>query len=353
MFFKGQLDPLLPSMLIAGVLATCLTSCEDSTHLTVAVESLKSREQKLAAREATAHDEAQKLAETQRELESTQARLEEQKAEVAKLKAQLAAEISKAERLQVLAKERELRGTAPKIIGERCVVVDAKTGDLLYEKNSDRQGQVASTQKLLTSLIIVESGNLDKLVTIDEADTKCPPVRFGLKAGEQYSRRQLLTALLVRSFNDIAQALARDNAGSLEAFAQKMNDRAATLGMANSHFVNPNGLPVDNQYATARDMAQVALAVDKLPDLREIMNTRSVAFRRADGRFENLENTNHVLRDCAYCDGMKTGYTDAAGHCLISSGEKDGRRRIVLIFNDDRDAIWRDSQLMLDWSLKG
>lgn len=328
-------------------------SCDDSSHLTVAVESLKAREQKLSLREAELEKNTTKLEQTRQELTRTRTELEAQKAETQQLKIKLKAEIAAAEHAQTLAKERELRGPAPRISADRCLVVDARTGDVLYEKNGDKPGQVASTQKLLTSLIIVESGQLDAMVTIEEADCKCAPVRFGLHAGEQYSRRQLLTALLVHSYNDIAQALARDNAGSLEAFAQKMNDRAAVLGMAGSHFVNPNGLPVENQFSTPRDMAQVALAVDKIPELREIVSTKSVAFRRADGRFENLENTNRVLHSCAYCDGMKTGYTDEAGYCLISSGEKDGHRRIVLIFNDDRDTVWKDSQAMLDWSLKG
>ena len=350
---QRKASPHLKSLILGGLLFLLATGCEDSSHLTVAVEALKAREQKVAAREAEAEQLSKRLANTERELAAARANLETQKAEVEKLKQHFKAEIARAEHIQSLAKDREVRGQAPRITGDRCLVVDALTGDVLFEKNGDKQGQVASTQKLLTALVIVESGDLDKPVTIEEGDIKCPPVRFGLKVGEQYSRRQLLTALLVKSFNDIAQALARDNAGSIEAFAQKMNDRAAALGMANSHFVNPHGLPVENQFATARDMSQVALAVDKLPEVREIISTRSLAFRRADGRFDNLENTNRVLQSCTYCDGMKTGYTDEAGYCLISSGEKDGRRRIVLIFNDDRETIWKDSQAMLDWSLKG
>ena len=190
-------------------------------------------------------------------------------------------------------------------------------------------------------------------MTIAKEDSNCAPVKISMAEGEQYSRRQLLTALMVKSFNNIARALARDNAGSVDAFALKMNHKAESLGMENSHFVNPNGLPADDQYSTARDMSKVALAVDSVPELRQIVSTRTFAWKRSNGSFETLENTNRVLRTCEFCDGMKTGYTDAAGYCLVSSGEKDGRRRIVVVLSDTRDSVWKDSQALLEWSLKG
>ncbi|WP_256199576.1 D-alanyl-D-alanine carboxypeptidase family protein [Verrucomicrobium spinosum] len=127
---------------------------------------------------------------------------------------------------------------------------------MLFEKNADRKAPVASTQKLLTALLLTEDGNLDQILTVEPDDTKCAPVRLGIKAGEQYPRRQLLTALLVKSSNDIAQALARDNAGTMDEFVKKMNARAAELGMKDTRFLNPHGLPADGQYSTARDMAE-------------------------------------------------------------------------------------------------
>ncbi|MEI6537769.1 MAG: D-alanyl-D-alanine carboxypeptidase, partial [Verrucomicrobiaceae bacterium] len=210
---------------------------------------------------------------------------------------------------------------------------------------------VASTQKLLTSLIISESDNLEDYLTVEAPDIDCAPVRIGLQPGDQYQRIQLLTALLVKSSNDIAQALARDNAGSIEAFVDKMNKRAAALGMADSHFVNPHGLPADDQYSTARDMARLALADDANPIIRDIIDVRRFDFPKADGRVLRLENTNRVLHSYPPCDGMKTGYTQLAGHCLICSGEKDGRRRIVVILNDN-ESVWKDAEALLAWSLR-
>ncbi len=107
-----------------------------------------------------------------------------------------------------------------------CIVIDAETDDVLFEKNPDKRGAIASTTKIMTGLLVVEAGDLDKVVTVELSDTQCAPVRIGLKVGETYTRRQLLTAMMVKSSNDIAQALARDNAGSVAAFADKMNARA-------------------------------------------------------------------------------------------------------------------------------
>ena len=121
----------------------------------------------------------------------------------------------------------------------------------------------------------MKSGNLEDYLTVQESDTDCAPVKLGIRPDETYPRIQVLTALLVKSCNDLAQALARDNAGSIEAFADKMNKRALELGMTNSHFVNPHGLPADDQYSTARDMARLsALPRTPAPEIRDIVTTR-------------------------------------------------------------------------------
>ncbi len=207
----------------------------------------------------------------------------------------------------------QARGPIPGVRAGRVIVVDAKTGDILAEKNADERGPVASTQKLLTALLVVESGDLEEYLTVQDPDIDCAPVRIGLKVGETYPRIQLLTALLVKSSNDIAQALARDNAGSIEAFVDRMNGRARVLGMNDSHFVNPHGLPADDQYSTARDMARLALVTDANPVIRDLVEVRRFDFPKADGRMIRLENTNRVMRDCEFCDGMKTGLHPARG----------------------------------------
>src|SRR5262245_51394083 len=139
----------------------------------------------------------------------------------------------------------------PKTTAASVIVVDANSGQILYEKNADQFRAAASTQKLLTALIVAESGFLDRQVTVHPRDTMADTVKLNIKAGDTYQRIELLRALLVKSPNDVALWLARDNAGSIDAFAESINRRAQQLGAVHSHFVNPNGLPVPGQYSTA------------------------------------------------------------------------------------------------------
>lgn len=334
------------SLLCLLVFSLALTACGDSAQFNTALEALKEREKKIETQESD-------YAKREQELAETAANLEKQLKEIDALKAILDKEFEKLRRQQELFALKAKRGIAPNVTAERVIVIDPATDEVLMEKNAGKRLPVASTQKLLTALLIVEAGNLDALVTIEARDCNCPPVRIGLKQGELYSRRDLLTALMVKSCNDIAQALARDNAGSIEAFAKKMNARALQLGMKDSHFMNPHGLPADNQYSTANDMAKVAKAVDAQPVIREMVKIPKLVFKKHDGTLIPLENTNRVLKTLPFCDGMKTGYTEAAGHCLVASGEKDGRRRIVVVLSDTSGSIWKDAQALLEWSLKG
>ena len=201
----------------------------------------------------------------------------------------------------------------PKTSAASVIVVDANSGKILYEKNPDQIRPAASTQKLLTALIVAESGFLDRTVTVQPADTMADPVKLNIKAGDTYQRIDLLRALLVKSPNDVARCLARDNAGSMEAFAQVMNRRAQELGAVHSHFVNPNGLPVPGQYSSARDLSLIARAAYANPTIRSIVCLPQLVFRFANGRTRELENTNKLLRRLPYCNGMKTGYTERCG----------------------------------------
>ena len=230
-------------------------------------------------------------------------------------------------------------------------VIEAKTGQVLYQKNASERRPPASTQKLLTALIIAEAGNLDQPVRVEKVDTEVEPVKLGFKAGDIYTRRELLQVLLVHSTNDVARCLARDNAGSVDAFAARMNRKAAELGMFSSHFVNPNGLPAPAQYSTARDMSRIAQAAYGNRTIRSIVATKSLAFRYADGHVRVFENTNRVLKAYPYCNGMKTGYTEAAGKCLIASGAYAGRDIIAVVLGDKPSAIWKDAYQLLAWGL--
>ena len=239
----------------------------------------------------------------------------------------------------------------PEITAKSAILLDANTGKVLYSKNDTAQRAVASTQKLLTALIVAESGDLEKSVKIESSDTNCEPTKINVKPGQTYSRIQLLNALLVKSGNDVARTLARDNAGSVSAFADKMTQRVRSLGGTNSNFENPNGLPAQGQYSTARDMARVARMAYRNPTLREIMKTRYYNFRFSSGTVVPLRNTNRVLRTYSFCNGMKTGYTDLAGHCLISSGSYNGRDVIAVMLGCTKARIADESAKLLAYGL--
>lgn len=242
-------------------------------------------------------------------------------------------------------------GRVPNVRASSVFVIDAINGSVLYEKNADQHRAPASTQKLLTALVLAESGNLDKPVRVEAVDTECEPVKLGFKPGEIYLRRQLLEVLLVHSTNDVARCLARDNAGSVGEFAARMNRKAAELGATDSHFVNPNGLPASGQYSTARDMARIARAAYANRTIRNIVSTKALAFQYADGHVSTFKNTNRVLLNYAFCNGMKTGYTEAAGRCLIASGSHEGRDVIAVVLGDTSSSIWRDAYALLAWGL--
>ena len=235
----------------------------------------------------------------------------------------------------------------------RCAsacVMDALTGKVLFSHNGLQHRQVASTQKLVTAMVVMEHGSLDKKVVIQPSDTKADPTKLGFRAGEVYSRRELLNAMMIRSFNDVALALARDTAASVPRFAQLMNAKARQMGMYNSRFANPNGLPAD-QYSTAIDMARCAYYVYRNPELRNIICKRQYAFTRANGRTLLLRNTNKLLTQNPWVTGMKTGYTNAAGRCLVSSAGVNGRHIIVVVLGCHPSRIWTESENLIRWAL--
>ncbi len=242
-------------------------------------------------------------------------------------------------------------GGMPNTGARSVMMIDAKSGQILYEKNADESRAAASTQKLLTALIVAEHGFLDQTVTVEAVDTLAEPVKLNIRPGETYQRIELLRALLVKSPNDVARCLARDHAGSIEAFATIMNEKARSLGATHSHFVNPNGLPIPNQYSSARDLSQIARAAYANATIRSIVCLPQLVFRYANGRTRQLENTNKVLKQLPYCNGMKTGYTEAAGHCLICSGARSGRDVIVVVLGDSKAGVWRDASALLSWGL--
>jgi D-alanyl-D-alanine carboxypeptidase (penicillin-binding protein 5/6) len=238
---------------------------------------------------------------------------------------------------------------APGIFAQSAIMIDARTGEVLFQKNADEQRVPASTQKLLTALLVARRGHLDAPVTIMPADTRVEPTRLGLRPGERYTRRELLKSIMVKSSNDACTALARDHSGSEEAFVQNMNRAAWSLGARNSHFVNSHGLPAP-QFSTARDIARIAFHAYRDPELRPMMQTRLFYFRHNNGRVTRLEATNKLLGRSAAYNGMKTGFTNAAGRCLVSSGRLNGREVILVQLGSRTKHIFDDAERMMAWS---
>ncbi len=240
----------------------------------------------------------------------------------------------------------------PAIVAESAIVIDAISGRVLYAKNADQPRAVASTQKILTALCVLDAGNIDQLVTVDASDALCEPTKLGIKPGETYSRRELLKVLMIKSANDVARCLARSVGGDQESFAALMNQKAASLGMRNSNFRNPHGLTEPNQYSTARDMAIAGRAVYRSPLIRSYTATKSFNFTFNNGRSILLENTNKILKTLPYCDGLKTGTTNASGRCLVASGSLNGRAVIAVVLKSNTPNVWKDSTLLLRWALE-
>ena len=237
------------------------------------------------------------------------------------------------------------------LAAQSAALVDSYSGEFLYTKNPDAKQYPASSTKILTALIVIEAGNLEQLVTVALEDTKVEPSSLDLKPGQQFTRRQLLFGMLLKSANDVAMCLARDNAGSVPAFAEKMNLRAAELGATSSHFVNPHGLHDPNHYTTAHDLVLIARAAMQQPLFRQIVSTIYYTWRTPNGQVEELRNHNRLLRHFAGCNGLKTGYTRPAQQVLVSSALRGGHEVISVVLHTDKPGIWVDSKTLLTYGL--
>ena len=232
----------------------------------------------------------------------------------------------------------------------RFVLRDADSGDRLAARSETARTPVASLQKLLTALLVIDSP-LDGDIEIAPEDIDLPahfvPAVAGLCVGQSYARRDLLAAMLVGSANDAAMALARAHSGSADAFAAAMTAFAQSLGMHDSRFVNPHGLPAEGQYSTAADVARLALAVDRSPALRAIVRLPEMTIAHADGTATRLASTNRLLATLPGCDGMKTGFTRASGYCLVASADTAAGRRTAIVLGATRENVWEDARLLL------
>ena len=227
------------------------------------------------------------------------------------------------------------------ISAESAILLDANTGRVLYEKNADRRSLIASTTKIMTALVVCEQCNVLDRVRIPQHAVGIEGSSMYLLAGEVLTVQDLLYGLLLHSGNDAAVALAIYCGGTVEGFAELMNDKAQRLGMINSHFVNPHGLDNPEHYSSARDMAILAAHAMENPIFAQTVSTKTVRIGQ-----RQMRNHNKLLWRIEGADGVKTGYTRAAGRILVSSAVRNNRRLIAVTINAPQD--WADHAYLIE-----
>lgn len=227
------------------------------------------------------------------------------------------------------------------ISAQKAYVLDAVSGRVLYEKNPNERSLIASTTKIMTALIVCEQCNVLDRMRIPKEAVGIEGSSMYLQEGEILTLQELLYGLMLSSGNDAAVALAIYCGGTVEGFAELMNDKARNLGLKNTHFENPNGLDSPGHYSTARDLAVLAAYAMENPVFQKTVSTRSL---RIGQRF--LTNHNKLLGRVNGVDGVKTGFTKAAGRILVSSAVRNERRIVAVTINAPDD--WQDHERMLE-----
>lgn len=230
---------------------------------------------------------------------------------------------------------------AQALSAEKAILMDAATGRVLFEKNADERSLIASTTKIMTALVVCEQCNVLDRMRIPKEAVGIEGSSMYLQEGEVLTIQELLYGLMLHSGNDAAVALAIYCGGTVEGFAEMMNDKARVLGMTQSHFENPNGLDSPGHYSTARDLAILASYAMENPIFYKTVSAKTVT---VGNRY--LRNHNKLLWQVEGADGVKTGYTKAAGRILVSSATRDGRRLIAVTINAPDD--WRDHAALLE-----
>lgn len=263
----------------------------------------------------------------------------------------------------------------PKIKAEAYLLVLRNSDQILASKNADKIMFPASTTKIMTALVVLEHvKNLDEIVTIDEKSPFIEGSKLFISVGEQFTVRDLLHALLIVSGNDVASALAIHVAGGIDEFSLMMNDKAQELGCKNTNFVSPHGLHESLHYTTANDLYLIAKAAMDHPEFAEIVGKATYVIEPTNMQPEQRElyNTNALLKDAYlsyeiredlygnptetyfdYANGIKTGFTEEAGHCLVSSATLNHNTVYAVVLNSEYGKVFEDSAKLLEYGLFG
>jgi len=250
--------------------------------------------------------------------------------------------------------------------GESAILIDVDTLEILYSKNPHQKLYPASTTKIMTGILAIELGNMDDIVTVDqEVVDLTDGSHIALEPGEELSLEHLINALLIESANDAALAIAKHISGSIDEFVKLMNEKAKAIGALNTNFVNPNGLPHEEHLSTAYDLALMAKYAMENETFREIVKnyTYTIPITNKKSQERNLWSANRLLYSTERINvngtqttikyegvnGVKTGYTIAAGQCLVTSYEKDGHKLIAVVLKSSGKNIYSDVHKLLNY----
>lgn len=237
----------------------------------------------------------------------------------------------------------------PEVSAKGAVVINADTGEVLFRKCADKRLPMASTTKIMTTILAIEHARLDEQFTVDSQAVKTEGSSMGLCENDKVTVRALCYGMMLPSGNDAANCTAVRISGSIESFVGLMNQKAQQLGLSDTHFVTPSGLDdyTDEHYSTAQDMAKLTRYAMHNSTFREICSAKKVKLCFGDPPYERwLYNTNKLLSSCHGVIGVKTGFTDKAGRCLVSCCERNGARLICVTLGDRND--WRDHSMLYD-----
>lgn len=232
-----------------------------------------------------------------------------------------------------------------------AVLIDGKSGKVLFEKNKDERLPMASTTKIMTGLLACESKKMKKVVTVSPVASGTEGSSLWLEPGEKQTLENLTYGLMLRSGNDAAVAIAEYLGGSTEAFALMMNERAKKIGVQNTGFQNPNGLDAEGHFTTAYDLALISREAMKNKKFRKIVSTKSKTIPWESSEWDrSLTNHNKMLWRYEGCNGIKTGFTKKSGRCLVTSAKRGKTKLICVTLNAPDD--WNDHTKMLDYGFE-
>lgn len=243
------------------------------------------------------------------------------------------------------------RAAEVKIAAKTAVLMNAQTGNILWAKDKDLPLPPASTAKILTASVVLDQSRIEDFVTIPAEALRVSGANTNLKAGETLTVGDLLHAMLLGSGNDAAVALALHAGNSVDAFVQRMNEKARKLGAVRSRLFNPTGMPHPKQVTTAHDLALITKSALENSDFRKIVISKTYAWKSA--RWQGtLKNSNHLLSTYPDAIGVKTGNTREAGYCLVAAAQRGGQTYIAVILKSQEKTVWQDAKKLLDYGFK-